>query len=398
MTKILYVDAFSGISGDMLLAAFLEAGMPLEILESKFRKLKLAEAYQLNYQKVMKGAIQAGHFQIELHPQDEQHHSHPHHRHLSDIRYLILESELSKPVKDNTLSIFETLAKAEGKIHGVDPDHVHFHEVGATDSILDIVGISVALEYFQIDEVYCSSLPWCEGSVSTQHGEMPLPAPATLALLTECSAPMRPFSATIELITPTGAAFLATFAKFEKPGMRLQQQGSGAGSKDLPWPNILRVIIGEKLEENHSQHVVIETHIDDMNPEWYGYLMEHCFAAGALDVAYQPIFMKKNRPATRITIIANRDQEAQLANLLLQETTTFGVRVYPVNRYEAQRDFISVKTKWGSVRVKRKWLEGKVVQSVPEYEDCRRIAQEHQIALPEVIQTVMQTLEIDSES
>ncbi|HSM24503.1 MAG TPA: nickel pincer cofactor biosynthesis protein LarC [Anaerolineaceae bacterium] len=392
MTRILYIDAFSGISGDMLLAAFLDAGLPLELLETNFRTLNLPEPYQLSYKSVMKGAIQAGHFQIDLISQGEQHHTHHHHRHMSDIRQLIVESELSVHVKEDSLSMFETLAKAEGKIHGVEPEKVHFHEVGATDSILDIVGISVALEYFQIDEVYCSSLPWSEGSVTTQHGEMPLPAPATLALLTECKAPMRPFSATMELVTPTGAAFLAAFAKFEKPAMRLEQQGSGAGSKELPWPNILRVIIGESMPNSNNEHVVIETNIDDMNPEWYGHLMERCFAVGALDVAYEQIFMKKNRPATRITIIANRNQEAQLAELLLQETTTFGVRVYPVSRYEAQRDFINVRTEWGEVRVKRKWWQGKVIQCVPEYEDCRRIAQDHQIPIPEVLQKVMQAL------
>ena len=362
MTKILYVDAFSGISGDMLLGAFLDAGLPLDVLKNAFESLDLPEAYQLSFHPVMKCAIQAGYFKIDLElAETEQNKYHHHHRHMSDIRQLLTDSQLSQPVKEYSLKIFEILAIAEGQVHGVDPEKVHFHEVGATDSILDIVGISTALHYFQINEVYSSSLPWCEGIVETQHGSMPIPAPATMALLTACKAKMRPFAAQVELITPTGAAFLAAFAKFEKPAMTLERQGNGAGTKETPWPNIARVMIGEGGPETNEEHVVIETHIDDMNPEWYGHLMERCFTAGALDVAYEPIFMKKNRPATKITIIARRTHEAALANILLQESTTFGVRVYPVQRYEAQRDFIDVITDWGTVRVKRKWLDGTVI-------------------------------------
>lgn len=390
MTKILYVDAISGISGDMLLGAFLDAGLPRDILKNAFESLDLPESYQLSFHPVMKVAIKAGYFMIKLEPAENEH---IHHRHMSDIRQLLTQSRLLPRVKENSLKIFELLAIAEGNVHGVAPEEVHFHEVGATDSILDIVGICTALDYFQIDEVYSSSLPWCEGTVDTQHGPMPVPAPATMALLQACNAQMRPFSAQLELITPTGAAFLAAFAKFEKPAMTLESQGSGAGSKDTPWPNILRVILGESMAENNHEYVVIETNIDDMNPEWYGHLMERCFAAGALDVAYEPIFMKKNRPATKISIIANQLQEAHLAKLLLQESTTFGVRVYPIRRYEADRDFLNIRTDWGTVRVKRKWQDGKVIQIAPEYEDCHSIALEHQIPLGEVIKKVMQVVE-----
>ncbi len=396
MTKILYVDAFSGISGDMLLGAFLDAGLPLDVLKSAFETLDLPESYQISFNPVMKGAIQAGYFKIELDPLEiESEHHHHHHRQLSDIRQLLIESQLSQALKENTLKIFEILAIAEGQVHGIDPEKVHFHEVGATDSILDIVGISSAMDYFQIESVFSSSLPWCEGTVETQHGSMPIPAPATMALLQACKAKMRPFTAQVELITPTGAAFLAAFAKFEKPAMTLERQGSGAGSKDTPWPNILRVIIGESEAEENQGHVVIETHIDDMNPEWFGHLMERCFAAGALDVAYQPIFMKKNRPATKVTLIARRAQEATLAAILLQESTSFGVRAYPVRRYESQRDFITVHTNWGAVRVKRKWQDGIVIQNVPEYEDCHKIANQYKIPLPQVVQGVMKAIKFE---
>ncbi|PKO08836.1 MAG: TIGR00299 family protein [Chloroflexi bacterium HGW-Chloroflexi-2] len=388
MTKILYVDAYSGISGDMLLGAFLDAGLPIDVLKTAFESLDLPETFHYSFHPVMKGAIQAGYFKIELEHAENEHSHHPH-RIMSDIRQLLTRSKLMPRVQEYSLKIFELLAIAEGNVHGVAPEEVHFHEVGATDSLLDIVGICTALDYFQIDEVYSSSIPWSEGTVNTQHGPMPVPAPATMALLQACKAQMRPFSATLELITPTGAAFLAAFAKFEKPAMTLGRQGSGAGSKDTPWPNILRVMMGESLSGNNIEHIVIETNIDDMNPEWYGHLMERCFAAGALDVAYEPIFMKKNRPATKISIVANRLQEAQLAKLLLQESTTFGVRVYPIRRYEAERDFLNIHTEWGNVRVKRKWQDGKVIQLAPEYEDCHRIALEHQIPLSEVIQKVI---------
>jgi len=389
MSKVLYIDPFSGISGDMLLGAFLDAGMPIVTLENNFQKLKLPEPYQLRFQSVMKGAIQAGSFKLEIESDVKKGHSH-HHRHMSDIRTIISGSGLPQSIQENALKIFDLLAKTEGKVHSVPPEEVHFHEVGATDSILDIVGICVALDYFEIEEVYSGALPWCEGSVNTQHGQMPLPAPATLALLTLCNAPMRPFSTTMELVTPTGAAFLAAFAKFEKPAMTLVSQGSGAGSKDLDWPNICRIVIGEKTQTNQTEFVVIETNIDDMNPQAYGYLMERCFNAGAVDVTFEPIFMKKNRPATKVAIIAEQSLEEKIANLLLRETTTFGVRVYPIQRYEAERDVVTVSSKWGDIHVKRKWMDGKVVQQVPEYEDCKQIAAENDLPILEVLEAIKQ--------
>jgi len=390
MTRILYVDAYSGISGDMLLGAFLDAGLPLAVLQEAYQELKLDEKFQIRSQSVMKGVIHATQFSIELvEPEESDHHHHGHHRHMADIRKIIQNSSLKASVQENVLKIFELLAKAEGSVHGVDPDEVHFHEVGATDSILDIVGICIALDYFQIEEVFCSGLPWCEGTVNTQHGLMPIPAPATMLLLNESQAKMRPFTADVELITPTGAAFLAAFARYEKPEMKLEKLGCGSGRKDLPWPNILRVMIGEQTKDTNYEHIVIETHIDDMNPEWFGHLMDRCFASGALDVTYAPIYMKKNRPATLVTIVATRDHETEFANLLLRESTTFGVRVTPVKRYESERDIIKVNTEWGDVRVKRKWMDGKVIQWSPEYEDCRRIANDHVIPLSQVVQDVM---------
>jgi hypothetical protein len=392
MKKILYVDAYSGISGDMLLGAFLDAGLPVAVIEESFQALNLDEKFSFQCKTVMKGVIRATQFSIDIAPPEETDHHLSHHRHMADIREIILKSKLKASVQETVLKIFDLLAKAEGSVHGVDPDEVHFHEVGAIDSILDIVGITVALDYFQIGQVFSSGLPWCEGTVHTQHGQMPIPAPATMVMLNDSQAVMRSFQADVELITPTGAAFLAAFAKYEKPEMKLEQLGCGAGSKDLPWPNIMRVMIGEQSNETSNEHIVIETHIDDMNPEWFGHLMERCFACGALDVTYTPIYMKKNRPATLVTIVATRQQESVLANLLLSESTTFGVRVTPVKRYESERDFIDVNTEWGVVRVKRKWMDGKVIQCSPEYEDCRKIANDYSLPLAEIVQTVIKRL------
>ena len=392
MTRILYIDAYSGISGDLLLGAFLDAGLPVEVLEAAFQALSLDDKFSIHFQTVMKGVIRATQFSIELAKPEESDDHHGHHRHMADIRKIILTSKLKASVQENVLKIFDLLAKAEGSVHVVDPDEVHFHEVGATDSILDIVGISVALDYFQIGQVFSSGLPWCEGTVHTQHGQMPIPAPATMVLLNESQAVMRSFKADVELITPTGAAFLAAFARYEKPEMKLEKLGCGAGSKDLPWPNILRVMIGEQTNEPNNEHIVIETHIDDMNPEWFGHLMERCFACGAFDVTYTPIYTKKNRPATLVTIVATRQQEAELATLLLKESTAFGVRVTPVKHYKSESDFIKICTDYGDVRVKRKWMDGKVIQWSPEYEDCRRIANEYKLSLPEVFQQVINRL------
>jgi len=293
------------------------------------------------------------------------------------------------------LHIFQKLADAEAQVHAVPSENVHFHEVGATDSILDIVGAAVGLDYFAIEQVYCGALPYSSGQVNSQHGAIPLPAPATLALLTQARAALRPVEVTAELVTPTGAAIVAAFARFEQPAMRLAAAGSGAGQKELPWPNILRVLMGESsapAENENAQHSVLETHIDDMNPQFYGALMDSLFAAGALDVAYVPIYMKKNRPGTRVTVIAPLAEQARLAGLLLRESTTFGVRAYPVQRYEANRDFITLQLPLGSIRLKRKWLDSVLVQSVPEYEDCRRLAEQHNLPLQDIYNLIRENL------
>ncbi len=260
---------------------------------------------------------------------------------------------------------------------------MHFHEVGAADSILDIVGAAVALDYFGVEQVYASALPLGSGTVQTQHGLLPLPAPATLELLTRARAKTIPSPSTQEMVTPTGAAILAAFARFELPQMTLQAVGLGAGSRDLPWPNVLRLMLGESTQELAS-HVEIEANIDDMNPQFYAPVMAHLFAAGALDVYFTPIQMKKNRPGTKLSVIAAEKDEAALAQLILRETSTLGVRSHPLTRFEADREFSRVATPYGEIAVKLKKLNGKVVQAAPEYEDCAAAAERSGVPLPEV--------------
>jgi pyridinium-3,5-bisthiocarboxylic acid mononucleotide nickel chelatase len=377
--QILYCDCFSGISGDMFLASLLDAGMPLAHLQSQLEGLNLEEKFLLQVQKVQKGAVQASYITINV----DESHSSPH-RHLADIQRMIESSRLSEPVQRSSLSIFQKLGEAEANVHGTPLEEVHFHEVGAVDSILDIVGAAIGLEYFKIERLYASPLPLGSGQVNSQHGILPIPAPATLELLRMAHAQVVPSPARSEMVTPTGAAILATLATFEQPAMSITQIGIGAGKREFSWPNILRVILGESESESPLPMVVIETNIDDMNPQVFGHVLNHLFANGALDVYFTPIFMKKNRPATMLSLVAKRIDEQKLAQILLQETTTFGLRVHPIYRYEAKRAMQMVTTPYGDIPVKLKWVDGSYSQAAPEYEVCARLAEEKLVPLLEI--------------
>ncbi|HWQ45609.1 MAG TPA: nickel pincer cofactor biosynthesis protein LarC [Longilinea sp.] len=381
---ILYCDCFSGISGDMFLGALLDAGLPIQHLDEKFQSLHLPEYNGVQIEKVKKGALAASLLVLDVQEnahshdrKDEEHDQHEHHHHhetgsprgLQAIADLIQSSDLSMPEKEISLKIFTKLAEAEAKVHGSSIEDVHFHEVGAVDSILDIVGAAIALEYFGITKVFSSALPLGSGQVMTQHGLLPLPAPATAELLRSVNAPVIPSPATCELVTPTGAAILAALAEFHQPAMSIHQIGLGAGRRDLDWPNILRIFIGEAIEVDTS-HVEIETNIDDMNPQLYAPVMVSLFEAGALDVYFTPIYMKKNRPATKLSVIARKEDEALLSDIILRETTSLGVRVTEVHRHEAQRQMTRVQTPYGEVSVKIKLIDAKIVQASPEFEEC----------------------------
>ena len=431
--KILYCDCFSGISGDMFLGALIDAGLPVEYLAEQLNLLDLHEFEGVSANKINKGAIQATLIDFDIHehshdPDDghdhhhhhddhdhdeghEHHHGHDHHHHHDDrdhdgdhehheehehhhhhasrnfkeIRDLIGRSRLSDSVKQTSIKIFQQLANAEAKVHGTTADEVHFHEVGAVDSILDIVGAAVGLAYFDIQQVYSSALPLGTGTVLTQHGLLPLPAPATMELMRVSNIPVVASNATQELVTPTGAALLATLASFRQPDMLIERVGTGAGKRDLEWPNIFRVLIGN-TENDSESHIEIETNIDDMNPQLFGYVMAKLFTAGALDVYFTPIYMKKNRPATKLSVIARQADEAVMCDILLQETSTLGVRVSAVRRNEAKREMRTIETAFGTVPVKLKIMNNRIIQAAPEYDVCANLAEKSGSTLAIVLQ------------
>ena len=384
--KIAYADCFSGVSGDMFLAALLDAGLPLEGLQEGIAKLNLPEPVELRLTETHKGALRASNLEVIV-P-----HSH-HHRHLSDILGILSASQLSEPIKQTAGRIFTLLAEAESRVHGEPVEHVHFHEVGALDSIIDVTGAVIGLEALGVERLYASPLPYGAGTIESAHGLLPLPAPATLEVLRLAQAPLTPSSAQVELVTPTGAAILGTLATFSRPEIVLTGVGVGAGKVDLNWPNLMRLMIGETPAGETFEMVQLETNIDDMNPQFYGHIMEKLFSAGAQDVFLTPIQMKKNRPGTLLGVIAFRRDEAALAELLLRETTTLGLRVQPIRRYEAQRSFSHIRTAFGDLTVKQKILNDQVIQSVPEYEDCVRLAKENNVSLAEIYKSAYQALE-----
>jgi uncharacterized protein (TIGR00299 family) protein len=306
---VLYCDCFSGISGDMFLGALLDAGLPLGYLADQLKRLNLPEFIGVTVERVQRGALAAALLKLDIrkYHSGANHDADDHNRHLSDIHTLIESSDLPDNVKQISLKIFHKLADAEAKAHGCSVEEVHFHEVGAVDSILDIVGSAIGLHYFNIDAVYASALPLGTGQVETQHGILPLPTPATLELLKLAQAPVVSSPARLELVTPTGVAILAALATFTQPNMRLKRIGVGAGQRNLEWPNVLRVLIGDE-EAGAGPYLEIETNIDDMNPQVLGHVMAKLFQAGALDVYFTPIYMKKNRPADLA-----RDQYIRLA-------------------------------------------------------------------------------------
>ena len=382
--RIIYFDCFAGISGDMTVAALLDLGVPLAVLEEGLARLALPRAgYRLGMTEVERRGVRAAGFHVHM----EEHQPH---RHYTDIAGMIEQSSLAGGVKETAQKIFFRLAEAEARVHGVEIGHVHFHEVGGVDSIVDIVGTAICLDYLGVTEVYAAPLPYGSGFVETAHGRLPVPAPATAELLK--GVPVHFETGPGERVTPTGAAIVATLARGfgTPPAMRIERVGSGAGSRDFAdIPNILRLVLGEKSAEMHREEIqVIETHIDDMNPEICGFLMERLFAAGALDVAFSPLQMKKNRPAVKLTLLAASDKLEELAHLVLTESTAIGVRHYPAERITLARSIEERETSLGKVRVKVVGDGGIPLRVTPEFEECRRIAEERGLPLLEVYRIV----------
>jgi uncharacterized protein (TIGR00299 family) protein len=386
--KVAYADCFSGISGDMFLAALLDAGLPIEALRDGVDGLALPEKVELRLNETRRGELRAAGLEV-IAPESHEHRS------LVDVLAIVYGGRLPGQVKAAATRIFTLLAEAEARVHGVPVEEVEFHEVGALDSIVDVVGAALGLDALGIERLYASPLPYGTGTVESAHGQLPLPAPATLELLRQAHAQLTPSAAQMELVTPTGAAILAALATFERPDLRVESVGVGAGKRDLAWPNVLRLVVGETggiAAEANAEMVQLETNIDDMNPQFYGHVMERLFAAGARDVFLTPIQMKKNRPGTLLGVIALRRDEAALAELILRETTTLGLRVQSIHRYEATREFREIETEYGVLRLKLKLLGDKVVQSVPEYDDCVRLANERGVSLAEVYRAANEAL------
>jgi uncharacterized protein (TIGR00299 family) protein len=382
-SRIAYFDCFSGISGDMVLGALVDAGADLRAIEAELRKLGL-EGWTISAEKVKRGPIFAMHVKVET---SEEHH----HRGLSIILGRIDKAGLAPRAAERARRIFTRLAEAEARVHNVPVEEVHFHEVGAVDSIVDIVGAAIGFELLGIDEFACSALDVGAGQVKTAHGLLPVPAPATAELLR--GAPMYTSGIARELVTPTGAAIATTLSTryAQIPEMTLQAVGYGAGSADLKEKaNVLRILIGENATSEAGEHwdapvSVIETNLDDMSPQIYGYFVERALAAGALDVFSTAVQMKKNRPGVLLTILCDAVHTARLIDLVFRETTTIGVRTYDVRRKVLDRELIPVATPFGEVRMKISRMNGSVLNATPEYEDCQRLAAEKGIPLKQVI-------------
>lgn len=420
----LLLECYSGISGNMFIGALLNLGVPFEYLKNEIEKLNI-DGYELIYKKADKLGIDSTYFNVKLledehhthehchnhehnddlnedkhdhgdehehshhheHDQDNHEHHHSHvHRNLNDIKTIINGSDLSDYVKENSLKIFEYIARAESKIHGKSIDEVHFHEVGAIDSIIDAVGASVCLEYLKVDAIYASNIYKGHGFVNCAHGLFPVPAPATLEILNETPFELKQSVVESELITPTGAAILATFAKPLMSSYKSIKTSYGAGTKDFEIPNVLRISEIE-LKENKNKKTneifLLETNLDDITGEDLGYFMELCMNEGALDVFYTPIYMKKNRPAYKLSVITKRTNVKLMAKLIFKHTTSIGVRFTKYRRFEMDRTFEDVETKYGKVTKKILKYEDIKKESY-EYEDLKKIATENNMSIEDV--------------
>jgi len=440
--RLSYLDCFSGISGDMFLGALLDAGLPASVLEETVAALNVGARLEIS--RVSRGGISATKVDVwvgdekdlrreqvsHVHEQGHAHHhedaphdssagvspgsptrpnlprwgdspavvraSHPHiRRGLQEISEIIRNANVTLAAQERALAIFQALGEAEAKIHNTDVEKIHFHEVGAVDAIVDIVCAAVGSLALHIDEWVCSPLNVGGGTVECAHGRFPVPSPATVELLR--GAPVYSSGVDAELVTPTGAAIVKTlcqrFAPF--PAMKLAATGYGAGSRDLPGqPNVVRLTVGEAVETQPAASqglpedtiTVLEANLDDLNPQVFGYVMERLLAEGALDVFGTPVQMKKGRPGTLLTVLARSEDASRLARLVFGETTTLGIRMRQERRQTLVRRSVAVQTPWGEVRMKVANLNGSIANYAPEYEDCRRIADQHKIPLKQVMQ------------
>ncbi len=384
LSKLIYFDCYSGISGDMALGALLDAGVKFEDLKELLACMKL-DGYSFEAELVRRGGLAGTRAIVRIDDKTQSA------RHLTDILELIESSDLPSLVKENSSAIFNCLAEAEAAVHGISVNRVHFHEVGAVDAVVDIVGTASALYLLRVDKIICSPLPAGRGEVQCAHDKLPLPAPATLELLAKRQVPIKGSDLDFELVTPTGAAIVTTLAESfgSLPSFNIEKVGYGAGSIDPGYPNFLRILLGfyETSQVYYEEEVVlIETNIDDQNPEYFSYLMEELFKAGALDVCYAPIQMKKNRPAVQLTVLAPPEKAKKIKDLIFYETSTLGLRYQTVRKLMRPRETSTVQTEWGLIRIKSCPAPGEktLLHFAPEYEDCRAIARISGLPLKEI--------------
>ena len=417
--KTLYLDLFSGISGDMFIASLIDVGVDARQLEQELKKLRL-EGYHLHVSRGRRASIEGVKFDVHLtsehdhgvkahdhhHPHTHNKaHTHEHGRTFTQIRQLITESQLSAWVKQKSVAVFQRLATAEGKIHGLPPEQVNFHEVGAVDSIIDIIGACVGVEMLGKPRVLASAVVEGTGWIDCAHGRFPIPAPATLAILGARGIAVSQCDEPNELVTPTGAALLAEFVEGFGPMREVvaEKIGYGLGTRDNPSrPNALRALLGESSVERRASSVeaqghdwetdtvvVIETNLDDINAEILGHFMEQALAAGALDVFHTAIQMKKNRPGVLLTVLCAEAEADKFSELLVRETSAFGIRRYSAERRKLRREFVTVQTPHGSVTVKIGRLDGKVLQAAPEFESCKKLADQAKVPIKEVYEAAL---------
>ena len=383
--KTAYFDCFSGISGNMTLGALLDAGCPADALRTKLAGLQVP-GWEMTAEKVWKNGMAATYVRVKTEDTKT-------HRSLTTILEIIEKSALSQRVKERSKAIFTKLGHAEAAVHDVPVDKIHFHEVGAVDAIVDIVGACIGFEELGLERFACSALNLGGGAAKMAHGVLPVPAPATARLL--IGKPTYSNGVQKELVTPTGAAIVATLCESfgPQPAMRVTAIGYGAGTADLEvQPNVLRIMAGEveKGVQSHDGTIrVLEANLDDMNPQIFGYLMDRALAAGALDVFATPVHMKKNRPGTLVSILCKPEDEAKFQEMLFAETTTLGVRSHLVDRHALPREFVKVSTAFGDVRMKVSRDSGRVRHVSPEFDDCRKLAEEKNVPLHEVMEQAL---------
>lgn len=386
--KIAYFDCFSGISGDMILGALADLGNDFSFIKKELKKLDL-KGYSLSHKKVKRGVIETTRVDVKVTEKSSSK------RNLKSIISIIKNSGLAEKIKNDSIKIFRRLAEAEATVHGTTINKIHFHEVGAIDSIVDIVGSVIGIHHLNISKIVSSSINIGSGFVKCDHGTLPVPAPAVVEMLRGVPC----FSSGIrqELTTPTGAAVIVTLANEfgSLPELKTDRVGYGAGGKNLKeMPNALRIILGELSIANElkKEIFVLETNIDDMNPEFYDVVMEKLFQAGAVDVFLTPIIMKKNRPATKLSVLTQQQNVEMLANEVLKNTTSFGIRFYPVERVMLEREFQEIETVLGKVKVKIGKRDGEVCHISPEYEHCKKISREQGIPIKKVYEEIQSAI------